>query len=58
MRPLAPPSNSAARVSAIWTSDLERAHETAAIIGHVLRLPLRYERALRERNFGTARVAL
>jgi broad specificity phosphatase PhoE len=42
-----------ARVSAIWTSDLERAHETAAIIGHVLRLPLRYERALRERNFGT-----
>ena len=43
-----------ARVSAIWTSDLERAHETAAIIGHVLRLPLRYERALRERNFGTA----
>ena len=43
-----------ARVSAIWTSDLERAHETAAIIGHVLHLPLRYERALRERNFGTA----
>jgi 2,3-bisphosphoglycerate-dependent phosphoglycerate mutase len=42
-----------ARVSAIWTSDLERAHETAAIIGHALRLPLRYERALRERNFGT-----
>ena len=43
-----------ARISAIWTSDLERAHETAAIIGHVLHLPLRYERALRERNFGTA----
>ncbi len=43
-----------ARVSAIWTSDLERAHETAAIIGHVLHLPLRYERALRERDFGTA----
>jgi broad specificity phosphatase PhoE len=42
------------RVSAICTSDLERAHETAAIIGHALRLPLRYERALRERNFGTA----
>jgi 2,3-bisphosphoglycerate-dependent phosphoglycerate mutase len=42
------------RVSAIWTSDLERAHETAAIIGHLLRLPLSYERALRERNFGTA----
>jgi broad specificity phosphatase PhoE len=38
----------------IATSDLERAHETAAIIGHALRLPLRYERALRERNFGTA----
>ena len=43
-----------AHVRAIWTSDLERAHETAAIIGHALRLPLRYERALRERNFGTA----
>jgi 2,3-bisphosphoglycerate-dependent phosphoglycerate mutase len=43
-----------AGVSAIWTSDLERAHETAAIIGHALRLPLHYERALRERNFGTA----
>jgi broad specificity phosphatase PhoE len=43
-----------ARIGAIWTSDLERAHETAAIIGHVLHLPLRYERALRERNFGTA----
>jgi broad specificity phosphatase PhoE len=42
------------RAGAIWTSDLERAHETAAIIGHVLHLPLRYERALRERNFGTA----
>jgi broad specificity phosphatase PhoE len=42
------------RVSAIWTSDLERAHETAAIIGHALRLPLHYERALRERNFGAA----
>ena len=41
-------------VSAIYTSDLERAHETAAIIGHGLRLPLRYERALRERNFGSA----
>jgi 2,3-bisphosphoglycerate-dependent phosphoglycerate mutase len=43
-----------AGVSAIYTSDLERAHETAAIIGHALRLPLRYERALRERNLGTA----
>jgi broad specificity phosphatase PhoE len=43
-----------ARASVIWTSDLERAHETAAIVGHTLRLPLRYERALRERNFGTA----
>jgi broad specificity phosphatase PhoE len=43
-----------AGVSTICTSDLERAHETAAIIGHALRLPLRYERALRERNFGTA----
>jgi broad specificity phosphatase PhoE len=41
-------------VGVIYTSDLERAHETAAIIGHVLRLPLRYERALRERNFGVA----
>lgn len=42
------------RVSAIYTSDLERAHETAAIIGHALRLPLHYERGLRERNFGQA----
>jgi 2,3-bisphosphoglycerate-dependent phosphoglycerate mutase len=42
------------RVGAIYTSDLERAHETAAIVGHALRLPLHYERALRERNFGTA----
>jgi len=42
------------RASAICTSDLERAHETAEIIGHALRLPLRYERSLRERNFGTA----
>ncbi|HEX4126361.1 MAG TPA: histidine phosphatase family protein [Acidimicrobiales bacterium] len=42
------------RVAAIYTSDLERAHETAAIIGHALRVPLRYERALRERNFGQA----
>ena len=41
-------------VRAIYTSDLERAHETAAIIGHALRLPLRYERALRERNLGSA----
>ena len=43
-----------AGVRAICTSDLKRAHETAAIIGHALRLPLRYERTLRERNFGTA----
>jgi probable phosphoglycerate mutase len=43
-----------ARITAVYTSDLERAHETAAIIGHGLRLPLRYERALRERNFGRA----
>jgi probable phosphoglycerate mutase len=42
------------RVAAIYTSDLERAHETAAIIGHALHVPLRYERALRERNFGQA----
>lgn len=43
-----------AHVTAIYTSDLERAHETAAIIAHELRIPLRYERALRERNFGQA----
>ena len=41
-------------VTTIYTSDLERAHETAAIIGHTLRLPLRYDHALRERNFGSA----
>lgn len=43
-----------ARITAIYTSDLERAHETAAIIGHTLRLPLRDAPALRERNFGGA----
>jgi broad specificity phosphatase PhoE len=41
-------------ITAIYTSDLERAHETAAIIGHALRMPLQYDSALRERNFGVA----
>ena len=35
-------------------SDLERARETAAIIGRALRVPLQYDPALRERNFGDA----
>ncbi len=42
------------RVSAIYTSDLDRARETASIVGCALRLPVHIEPALRERSFGVA----
>ncbi len=42
------------RVGAIYTSDLDRGGETASIVGCALGLPLRIERALRERSFGIA----
>ncbi len=42
------------RVGAIYTSDLDRARETASIVGCALRLPLHIEPALRERGFGAA----
>ena len=42
------------RVAAIYTSDLDRARETASIVGCALRLPLHIEPALRERSFGVA----
>jgi broad specificity phosphatase PhoE len=42
------------RVGAIYTSDLERARETATIVGCSLRLPLHIDPALRERSFGVA----
>ncbi len=41
-------------VTAIYTSDLERAHETATIVGSALGLSLHVDAALRERNFGDA----
>src|ERR1700729_515068 len=42
------------RVGAIYTSDLDRARETASIIGCALRVPLHVDAALRERSFGVA----
>ena len=42
------------RVGSIHTSDLERARETAAIVGRAWRVPLHIHTALRERSFGDA----
>ena len=39
-------------IGAIYTSDLERAQQTAAFVGTALGLPIRCDRALRERCFG------
>ena len=39
-------------IEAIYASDLVRAQETAAFVGTALGLPVRYDRALRERCFG------
>ena len=41
-------------ITAIYTSDLKRARETAEIVGRALRLAPQADPALRERNFGTA----
>ena len=41
-------------ITAIHTSDLGRAHETATIVGRALGIPLQSTPALRERNFGIA----
>ena len=40
------------RVGAIYTSDLDRARETASIVGCALRVPLHIDPVLRERSFG------
>jgi 2,3-bisphosphoglycerate-dependent phosphoglycerate mutase len=42
------------RVGAIYTSDLERARATAAIVGRALGVPLHINSVLRERSFGDA----
>ncbi len=42
------------RVDAIYSSDLERARETAAIVECAWRVPLHIDAALRERSFGDA----
>jgi probable phosphoglycerate mutase len=39
-------------VEAIYTSDLERAQQTAAFVGSALGLPVQCQPALRERSFG------
>ena len=43
-----------ARITALYTSDLQRARETAEIVGRALRMTPQSDPALRERNFGRA----
>jgi probable phosphoglycerate mutase len=43
-----------ATITAIYTSDLKRARETAEIVGRVLRMVPQTDPALRERHFGQA----
>ena len=43
-----------ATITAIYTSDLQRARETAEIVGRALRIAPQSDVALRERNFGQA----
>lgn len=43
-----------ASITAIYTSDLQRARETAEIVGRALRIAPLSDPALRERNFGQA----
>jgi 2,3-bisphosphoglycerate-dependent phosphoglycerate mutase len=43
-----------AGITAIYTSDLRRARETAEIVGQALHMTPRADRALRERHFGVA----
>jgi 2,3-bisphosphoglycerate-dependent phosphoglycerate mutase len=43
-----------ASITAIYTSDLQRARETAEIVGRALRMVPRCDPALRERSFGRA----
>jgi probable phosphoglycerate mutase len=39
-------------ITAVYSSDLLRAYQTAQAIGHACRLPIRTDTALRERGFG------
>jgi probable phosphoglycerate mutase len=43
-----------ASIAAIYTSDLQRARETAEIVGRVVQIAPQSDPALRERNFGQA----
>src|SRR6204780_3814379 len=43
-----------ATITAIYTSDLQRARETAEIVGRALRMVPQSDPALRERHFGQA----
>lgn len=41
-------------IGAVWSSDLERARQTAAVVAATLHLPVVTDRRLRERDFGQA----
>lgn len=42
-----------ARLAELWSSDLRRAHQTAAALSEMLDLPLRVDARLRERDLGS-----